>query len=135
VLSLALAAGSVLALATTAALGQDDPVVTVPDPTDTTTTRDEVDPDEEEFGRDFEDREPDPEPTPREEDPPPEQQESPTRVPAPPTAAPRTAPLPRTGWDTPAIVAAAFWILLGGVVLRRVTAQRVLGDEPWAPWC
>ena len=109
-LSLLLTVACVLGM-TAAAIGQDD-VDTVP--TGTVPTVDENVPDDEEFGRDFEDRaQPDP------EEP---KQETRPLVPMDPEAQPAgTAALPRTGTDERVLVAAAYWLLLGGVALRRAS--------------
>jgi hypothetical protein len=114
--SLLLTVACVLVIAA-AAIGQEE-VETVPTetvPSETTPTQDEDVPDEEEFGREFEERaQPDPA-RPKEEVPP--------LLPMTPVVrtAASTATLPRTGGSEPVLIAAAYWLLLGGLTLRRVT--------------
>ena len=113
---------------TASALGQQD-VDTVPTET---LPRDQDEADEEEFGRDFEDRD-------ARQDSPPEEAPTPDEGPAegpaapaqpstpaadPPPPARSGAPLPRTGADARVLLATAYWLLLGGVALRRVTSLR-----------
>lgn len=104
---------------TASALGQQD-VETVP--TETVPAA-PGEPDEEEFGRDFEDRQSQQD-EPEEPAPPPSE---PTAAPSRPTPTPDPPPaasLPRTGTEVWMLLAAAYWLLLGGVVLRRVTSLR-----------
>lgn len=76
----------------------------------------QVDPDEERFEEEF-DGEPQPAPAP----PPPAQPSAP-----PPPSEPLVvrADLPHTGADSRVMVATAFWMLLAGLTLRRVTGYR-----------
>jgi hypothetical protein len=120
-LSVLVAAGTVLALSASA-LGQvDEPVDTVP--TETVPVPDQQQSDQEQFGKQFDDQQKKPAPAkPRSQtrdkgDAAPAAPPAPVTQPAP-VAQPAT--LPRTGRDEPVLVATAFWLLLGGITLRRV---------------